>query len=330
MSWLLENWFGSKESLEQVKEDIHENLHKEFYLGLSGIENPEQSSTRIPSKELFVLMSGPWENKLEDTESELLQYIHDELPAVVRDEVGIIPFFTQVTQEGYLMLTYIRNATSRDILLQRVPLVLMTPEGEIVARKIFDLTALGPIGDMSSRPCEFMFRWDEFDKVPEKETPLTLHYKKPVLKKSEIDDTETGGLTNKEVVHYSQELAKLPPLEAGNVDLQVLDVKVDEEGDLKVVVVFRNGLEKRLEFNEVPIFVHDQTGDSVAKVQFTLENMKVTAKNHKIWLFKIPASSILKPVDAASELTAFIPKAKQQKNVTPKVTPATDNKDLLQ
>ncbi|MGE7272689.1 SLAP domain-containing protein [Brevibacillus panacihumi] len=331
MSWLLENWFGSKESLEQVKEDIHENLHKEFYLGLSGIENPEQSSTRIASKELFLQMNGPWDSKLEEAETELLQYVHDELPAVVRDEVGIIPFYTHVTEEGYLVLTYIRNAMSRDILLQRVPLVLMTPDGGIVARKIFDLTAMGPLGDMSSRPCEFMFRWDEFDNIPEKEVPLTLAYKKPNLKKADIDDSETGGLSIDEVVHYNKALKNIQPLEDGSVDLQVLDVKADEEenGGLKIVVVFRNGLDKRLEFTEVPIIVTDKTGDSVAKVHYTLENMKVDAKGHKLWLFKIPADSLLKSIDDFAELTAFIPKAKQQRK-SPVVAPSANNKDILQ
>jgi SLAP domain-containing protein len=207
MSWLLENWFGSKESLEQVKEDIHEHLHRELYLGLSGIDNPEQSSTRVPSKDLYVSISGPWDNKLDEAEEELMQFIHDELPAIVRDEVGIIPFFTQVTQDGYLVLTYIRNATPREILLQRLPLVLTTPDGETVATKVFDLTTVGPIGDMTSRPCEFLFRWDEFSKVPEEETVFTLGYKKPTLTKSEVNDQETGGLSKTEIGQYTKQVA---------------------------------------------------------------------------------------------------------------------------
>lgn len=330
MSWLLENWFGSKESLDQVKEEIHENLHKEFYLGLSGIENPEQSSTRVPAKELYLVMHGPWDSKLEDNEAELLQYVHDELPAVVRDEVGVIPFYTQVTEEGYLVLTYIRNASSRGVLLQRLPLILLTPEGEVVAKKIFDLTPLGPVGEMSSRPAEFLFRWEEFDKVPEKEVPLTLAYKKVVVKKNEVQDTETGGLTPKEVDQYLAKLAMIDPLGEGEVDLQVLDVQASDESGLKIVVAFRNGLEKRLEFTEVPIIVSDKSGDSVAKVHFTLENMKVAAKSNKLWLFEIPASSLSKPVVNIAELTAFIPKARQQKKASTNVTPASDNKDLLQ
>ncbi|MFS0555810.1 SLAP domain-containing protein [Brevibacillus sp. 179-C9.3 HS] len=331
MSWLLENWFGSKESLEQVREDIHENLHREFYLGVSGLDNPQQSANRVESKELFLVMNGPWEAQLDDAEQELLQYAHDEMPPVVRNEVGIIPFFTQVTNEGYLVLTYIRNATDRSVLLQKLPLSLMTEEGVEVARKTFDLIASGPVGEMSSRPMEFMFRWDEFAHIPEKEIPLKLAFIKP--KKHEVEDNQNFnlGLSTDESEQYLQQAAEKSPIVEGEVDLQVLDIKPGEDNGLKVVVAFRNGLEKRLEFTEVPIIVHDKAGDTVARVHFTLENMKVEAKSHRVWAFNIPFSSFKKEEVSVEELTAFIPKAQQRKKEKAQVAPEVeDNKGLLQ
>ncbi|GED33893.1 SLAP domain-containing protein [Brevibacillus centrosporus] len=328
MSWLLENWFGSKESLEQVREDIHEHLHKEFYLGISGIDNPEQSSTRIPSTELELVMNGPWDNRLEETEAELLQYIHDELPAVVRDEVGVVPFFTQVTDDGYLVLTYIRNATNRSVLLQKLPLTLITNEGEVVAKKTFDLIPAGPIGDLTSRPFEFLFRWDEFSKLPEQEVPLTLTYQKPAAPKAVEEMTQ--GLTKEENEKYLKQAKEHSPLAAGQVDLQVLDITKGEEDGLRVIVAFRNGLEKRLEFTEVPIIVNDEEGNNVARIQYTLANMKVEANSNRVWAFDIPSTSIKQDDYDVSKLTAVIPKARQSKK-QPAVNPTVENnKGLLQ
>jgi SLAP domain-containing protein len=329
MSWLLENWFGSKESLEQVREEIQENLQKEIYLGVSGIENPEQSSTRVPSQELYVSMNGPWQNKLDDTEAELLQYIHEQLPAVVRDEVGIIPFFAQPTAKGYLVLAYIRNATKRSILLQKLSLSLATPDGEVVCRKSFNMFSLGPIDDMVSRPCEFLFRWDEFEKIPEKEVPLTLVYTKSSSPKRAVPKVETGGLNKEEWEQYNKRVSELGPLVEGQVELRVLDVIAGEDDGLKVVVLFRNGLDKRLEFTRLPIEVRDQSGDLMAKVQYTLENLKVEGKSHKVWAFEIPASSIRKPISDLSQISAVIPRPKQQKKPVPRVAKA-ENKGLLQ
>lgn len=331
MSWLLENWFGSKESLEQVREDIHENLHREFYLGVSGLENPQQSANRVESKELFLVLNGPWDDQLDEAEHELLQYAHDEMPPVVRNEVGIIPFFTQVTNDGFLVLTYVRNATDRSILLQRLPLSLVTEDGEEVARKTFDLITSGPVMEMSSRPMEFMFRWDEFDRIPEQEVPLKLAFIKPEQNEVEENQNFNLGLSADESKQYMQQAAEKAPIVEGKVDLQVLDIKPGEDNGLKVIVAFRNGLAKRLEFTEVPIIVHDKDGDTVARVHFTLENMKVEANSHRIWAFDIPFSSIKKEEVNLAELTAFIPKAQQRKKEKAQVAPEVeDNKGLLQ
>lgn len=329
MSWLLENWFGSKESLEQVREDIRGNLQGEVYLGLSGIENPEQSSNRVPSENLFVLMNGPWESALDETESELLQYIHNELPPIVRDEVGIFPFYTQVTAKGYLVLAYIRNATDRSVLLQKLTLSLSTPEGEVVCKKVFDMIPFGPVGDMSSRPCEFLFRWEEFSKIPDQEVPLILSYTRTERLPKLVTTSEQGSLDDSQLEQYSQKVAELEPLADGQVDLQVLDVKAGDDDGLKVVVVFRNGVSKRLEFTQVPILVHDQFGERVAKVNFTLENMKVEGKSHKVWAFDIPASSLRRPVPDPGMVSAVIPKAVEQKKTITRIQ-KVDNKGFLQ
>ncbi|QRG67332.1 SLAP domain-containing protein [Brevibacillus choshinensis] len=328
MSWLLENWFGSKESLEQVREDIHEHLHKEFYLGVSGIENPEQSSTRIASNELDLVMNGPWDNSLDEAETELLQYIHDELPPVVRDEIGIVPFFTQVTDEGYVVLTYIRNATDRSVLLQKLPLTLMTEEGEVVARKTFDLIPSGPIGDLCSRPFEFMFRWNEFSKLPEQEVPMFLTYQKPAAPKEIIPEVNQG-LSKAETEKYMKQ-AEQAPVASGQVDLQVLDITAGADNGIRVVVAFRNGLEKRLEFTEVPIIVNDEEGNTVARMQYTLQNMKVEAQSNRVWAFEVPASSIKQDNVDMTKLTAVIPKARQSKKQPSANHEVENNKGLLQ
>ncbi|MEJ8544122.1 SLAP domain-containing protein [Brevibacillus borstelensis] len=326
MSWLLENWFGSKESLEAVREEIQESLHKEIYLGVSGLDDPEQSSNRVPSKELFLSLNGPWDT-LDEEEAELLRFVHDELPPIIRNEVGIFPFYTQVTRDGYLVLTYIRNATEQSILLDRLRLDLKTPEGKVVASKSFDMMTFGPIGDESSRPCEFLFRWDEFTDLPEEEIPLALGYQKP--EKQSGESVVAGGeLEMDEMEYYRQQLAA-NPVEEGKVDLKALGLKKGENGSLKVVVLFRNGLDKRLDFSEVPIVVHDANGEDIARVSYTLENMKVDPKAFRVIAFQIPASSIKKQDFSVEECTVFIPKA-YEKQKESQVYDATKPKGFLQ
>jgi len=314
MSWLLENWFGSKESLEQVSEEIQEHLQKESYLGVSGLEQPELSANRVNSKELSLILNGPWENKLEDVEEELLQYIHDQLPPVVRDEVGIVPFFTNVLAEGYLVLAFIRNASKRDILIQKLPLALVTPEGEVVARKSFNLVSQGAIGDFSSRAFDFLFHWNEFIRIPEKEVQLTLVYEGRPKKQAVTPDLykDTNGLAEDEVAKYMQIASDKVKPEPGKVDLKVLEITSAEAGGLKVVVLFRNGMDKRLAFTEVPMTISTKNGQEVAQMFYELNGMYVDALSSRMWSFIVPKDSLKKTDVDPQDCIAHIPQPEDQ------------------
>lgn len=311
MSWLLENWFGSKDDLEEVREEVHEHLQAETYLGVSGIDNPEQSSNRLPSKDLFLSLHGEWESRLQDTEIELLQFIHDELPPIVRSEVGIIPFFTNVLNEGYLVLTFIRNAGDRDVSFNKLPLSLVDPSGNVVATKVFNMTSFGGVGDMSSRPCDFLFRWEEFTQIPEEEVPLRLVYKRPENQASKIKVNLQDGLTPEEKSRYEKIAQSNEPAQ-GEVELRVLGVNSAEEGGLRVAVLFHNGLDKSLEFTEVPIILLNPQGEEMTRMHYGLKNMKVAANSSRIWGFHVPAESLKKPVGNPEECQVIIPKPKPE------------------
>lgn len=311
MSWLLESLFG-KENIDEVKDDIYAHLQTESYLGVSGIENPERSSNRIPAKDLFLSLHGHWEQRLQEQEIELLQFIHDELPPIVRDEVGIIPFFTNVLNEGYLVLTFIRNASDRDISLNKLPLSLVDPDGNVVAAKTFDMLAFGGIGDHSSRPCEFLFRWEEFSHIPEQEVPLRLVFANPrKAAKAQKEVELLDGLTAEEKAQFEKIAQDQQPVQ-GDVELRVLGVKSADEGGMRIVVLFHNGLSKSLEFTEVPIIIQTKTGQEVARVHFGMKNLQVAPNTSRLWGFHIPEESIRVKNVNPEECKAIIPKPKPE------------------
>ncbi|WP_139491143.1 SLAP domain-containing protein [Brevibacillus dissolubilis] len=312
MSWLLENWFGNKESLEKVREDVQDYLQTESYVGISGLEKPEESSNRIPSNELEMSLFGPWAGRLDEMDMDLLQFIHDQLPPVVRDEIGVIPFFNNVTEEGYLVLAFLRNATNRDIFMEKLPLVLTTVDGEVVARKTFDMIRFGGLADMSSRPYDFFFRWDEFTKVPEQEVLLLLSIdreKHQQSKRAEELLEIKNGLTEEEESLFKAEAAKAPT--QGRVDLQVVGLTNVEEGGIKVIVSLGNGLGSRVEITEVPIIVQDQAGNLVARVNYGLKNLWVEAGQTRLYGFYIPEDSIQRENVDAHQCSAHIPDASE-------------------
>jgi len=325
MSWLLENWFGSADSLDEVRDDVHRYAQKETYLGTSGLEKPEQSSNRVPAKELNLSLYGPWYNHLQEFETELLQFIHDELPSVVRDEIGVIPFFTNAVMEGFLVLAFVRNANAREVLINHLPVALVTEDGQFAARKSFEMLPLGPIPAHSSRLFAFLFKWEEFSVIPSQEVPLSLvvdiaKHKQSLLSQELME--QKNGLTAEEEALYSVIASKQTGAEPGEVNLQVLAITPVEEGGMKVIVLFKNGLDKRLEFTEVPIYIQDQTGAEVASVSYGVKNLWVNPQESRLWGFYVPLDSLKKDVDPA-DCTAYIPEARPNK--TQQFTPKTGN-----
>ena len=316
MSWLLENWFGGKESLDQVREEISGYVQKEVYLGVSGLENPEQSANRMAPQELFLALHGPWGKKLDENEAAFLQFVHDELPPVVRDEVGIISFFATSTREGYLVLTFIRNAGKRDIAFYKLPLSLVNEKGEVLAKKSFDMLKFGSVGDRSSRAADFLFRWEEFRRLPEPDEKLFLHFDAPLKKRITTVAGPEDTLTAAELEHYKK-LAVDQRLEVvpGEVKLDALDLLPADDGAWKVVALFRNGLNNRVEFTDVPIQIRDQQGKEVAVVRFGLKNLRVDPNSSLIWGFRIPPESVKKSRVDLSECTAYIADPESKKSL---------------
>lgn len=322
MSWLMENWFGEKNSLEQVREEIPQYIKNEVYLGVSGLENPEQSANRVAPKDLFLVLHGPWGKKLEENEAEFLQVVHDALPPVVRDEVGIIPFFTTPTQEGYLVLAFIRNASTRDIAFYKLPLSLVNEQGEVLAENVFDMKQFGSVGDMTSRTAEFLFAWKAFKRMPKEGEELSLRFDAPVRKRVTTVAGAEGTLTPEEREHYTKvaierKLEVIP----GQVKLDALDLLPANDGAWKVIALFRNGLEKHLEFTEVPIQLRDRQGKEVGVVRFGLKNLRVEPKSSLIWGFLIPSETVKKANVDLSECTAFIDDPVPKKSLRSKQRP---------
>lgn len=312
MSWLLENWFRSEENLEKVREEINKIAHKEVYLGVSGMDRPELSFTKVESKELTMTLPASWENTLEEAEVDLLQFIHDELPPIVRDELGVIPFYTSVLSNGYLMLAFVRNSGIRRVGFKQLPLSLVTSEGEVIAHKVFEMEDFQNLPGMTSRPCELMFRWEDFARMPQENEELSLLFDAPVKKKEVKKNRLVRELSDEEMAYYEKVAKEQPPVADGVVEATVLDMQVSPGGSVKVVVLFRNGLDENLEFNSVPILIHDQSGEEVARLQYKLKNLKVAARDNRIWGFFVPAESLKKFGVDPTVCTARVPLAIQK------------------
>ena len=87
-----------------------------------------------------------------------------------------------------------------------------------------------------------------------------------------------------------------------------IQAQIDENGSLHTTLLIRNGSEKNVKFEQLPLIVEDASGDSVAKGAFQFEELEVKANTSKPWTFIFPKELVLKEDMDLSKWKVYPPK----------------------
>ncbi|WP_110112574.1 accessory Sec system S-layer assembly protein [Bacillus sp. CGMCC 1.16541] len=200
----------------------------------------------------------------------------------------------------------VRSSLSQTIQLQAAPLVLIGPNNEILAKKTFDLAAIGEIPAKSSRPWQFVFEKETIlaAELPENEWKLAFQLKPS--HQLDLDEAWKKSLTPDQQASLKELVeTKLPPLKEGEVNFTGLQANRPEDKSLHITLLIRNGSDKDLTLQQLPLFVEDATGEVVATGGFTLDNLMVKAHTTKPWTFIFPAELVQKEEVDLSKWRAY-------------------------
>ncbi|WP_455432180.1 SLAP domain-containing protein [Tigheibacillus jepli] len=70
--------------------------------------------------------------------------------------------------------------------------------------------------------------------------------------------------------------------------------KVNDNQDLVVTMLIRNGADKNITLQQIPLGVKDATGEEIARGTFKLEDFTIKANTSKPWSFIFPQSMVKK------------------------------------
>ena len=87
---------------------------------------------------------------------------------------------------------------------------------------------------------------------------------------------------------YTDFLEDLPDLKEGEVSFSKFSIGINEEGYLLVTIVVRNGCNKGINIEELPMTIKDEQGNFVASEVFKLEDLKVSPMKAKVCNFAFP------------------------------------------
>lgn len=285
---------------------------KESVTGAGDVLNEDQEAAGTDEEVFTELSIHPaWKVPKEDLYS--FQFLNQECPPLKPNQLSLYGVNVTVGHsENRQFTAFIRHSLNKGIKLEEATIVLTDEDDQVLGRKTFDLSGVGEIPPRSSRPWTFEFTDKDLftEEIPESGWKLAFQLK-PSAKKHSIDfaDSWTRSLATEDKEKLTEMVNKMTPPKPGEVNFLGLQAKfAKDSGDLHVTILIRNGGEKNINLEQIPLQIEDAEGDIIAKGGFKMDP-KLLVKSHtsKPWNFVFPKSMMTKENPDLSKWKAYPP-----------------------
>ncbi|WP_102273656.1 accessory Sec system S-layer assembly protein [Cytobacillus massiliigabonensis] len=256
-----------------------------------------------------VISFHPDWNQITDEDRYVFQFLNNELPPLKPSQLSLSGIDHQIEpNNGSLIVSaFLRNSLNQPFTLKETALILLNEKGEKVARKTFDLSELGQLEPRTSRPWHFVFEHnvinDDFMPLGEKEWKIAFEIKpKHKLDLHKSWEEKLPKEEKEKLAALVEE--KIPAPKEGEMNFMGLQANFNEE-NLHVTLLIRNGSDKNVAIQQLPLVVEDAAGEVVATGGFKLEDFEVKAHTTKPWTFIFPKSLVQKENPDLSKWKAY-------------------------
>ncbi|WP_319799471.1 accessory Sec system S-layer assembly protein [Jeotgalibacillus aurantiacus] len=250
--------------------------------------------------------------QVNDESKYFYQFLNNELPDLKRNQLSLSGIDLEHHEKtGMVSVTaFVRTSLEKPVTLGKTTLLLLNPEGERIARKEFDLAELGELPAESSRPWQFDFekKTIEAKEIPSEDWQLAFELKpKEVPHRLELDENWEKSLAVEEQEKLSAFVQNTEPPKPGEVNFLGLQQAMKQDGSLHVTLLIRNGSQKNISLEQLPLVIEDAKGDVVAKGGFKLGPLSVSSNTSKPWTFIFPKEMVQKTDADFSRWKAYPP-----------------------
>lgn len=181
---------------------------------------------------------------------------------------------------------FFRNGLSNKINFDKVPLMLVDSEGKVIASEIFTLRELGDIPPKSARPWKIFFDKKNIIEMPNKIGECKVVFSKevqalPTLKAEFENIPDNMDITiQRKLKEY---LNSLPLLQKGQVTINNYEVKLRGDKAISITIIVRNGAEKEIKIEKLPVTVYDGENKKICSVILDIDNLKVSPIKAKLY-----------------------------------------------
>ncbi|WP_163969604.1 accessory Sec system S-layer assembly protein [Oceanobacillus halotolerans] len=254
----------------------------------------QEDTTTTDEMETTLSIPDNW--NVSNEERYVYAFHNNEAPNLKVNQISIYGMEILKQNDNQIVVTgLIRNTVPKTVKFAKTNILLLGSDQKVIAKKEFDLARLGNIPANGARPWKFVFGKEDIKQKPD--APLrdwTLAFELKKKHQLDLEESWEKSIADETKTKLEQIVSNAPSLKPGEVNFMGLDAKQKDSGDLVVTILIRNGSEKNISLQQVPLGVKDASGDEVAKGGFKLEDFSVKANTSKPWTFIFPTSMITK------------------------------------
>ena len=205
---------------------------------------------------------------------------------------------------------FFRSSLSQPIELGDIELLLLDKEGKRIGAKTFNFKDLGVIPPNSARP--WVFEFDraslEAEEVPEEGWTIAFNLISLRGHQLDLDDTWKKQLPKEQQEKLAEIIKGLPKLGKKEVNFTGLQIHLKDDQSLHASIFIRNGNDKSINLEQLPLEIVDAAGKLVAKGSFKMDPVLTVQPNStKQWTFIFPAELVDAEGADLSRWTARVP-----------------------
>ncbi|KRF65140.1 accessory Sec system S-layer assembly protein [Bacillus sp. Soil768D1] len=244
----------------------------------------------------------------------VLQFHHQQLSLLKPNQISISEVRLSRFEEDVIIMAFIRNTLDKTVSFELVDLLLLDEAGQVLAKKSFDLTEMGEIPALSCMPWSFMFEEEDIlvESIPDKGWKIAFELKNQESMEHALDLAPIWieQLSEAQRENLQRLVAGLPKINQGEVNFMGLEATLKENNQLAVTVLVRNGSDKQIKIEKLPLIVEDADGDQVCQGGFSLEDFEVKANTSKPWTFIFPGELVTKKNPDLTSWKVYPPSSK--------------------
>jgi accessory Sec system S-layer assembly protein len=242
------------------------------------------------------------------------QFHHMQLPPLKPNQINITGIKLEQFDDFFMITAFIRSTLPKPIQFELLDLVVLDDQQKPLARETFDMERFGVLPENSARPWRFIFDNEvklTDDPLPSEGWTIAFELKKKETGTHQLDLEPSWEkmLTEDQKSRLIQLMEHTPPLKPNEVNFLGLEAKINEDNNLVVTLLIRNGSLKNIQIDQLPLVVEDAKGKVIAKGLFTFDQFVVKANTSKPWTFIFPKELLTEVEPDLTGWKVYPPKA---------------------